>query len=209
MQAGEFIKIKVQRYGKELRQGVGYLDDGTMVVVNGAEIILVRRSMRKCSPSSTPLPCRTIFCNAIDEENLFDEYEEDEDSPTNTEHSPILGIGNDIVIPKIRKKHSHAWLAADRATLYHQRATRLFEIKDPVPHFAGRFPAKEAIVKALGTGFGEHASWLDIEILNDSHGKPSVYFSTTLEKKTKGTSMQVSISHCQLYVTAFAIWVKS
>ncbi|MBM3192131.1 MAG: hypothetical protein FJZ63_05740, partial [Chlamydiae bacterium] len=34
-QTGEFIKIKVQRYGKEPRQGVGYLDDGTMVVING------------------------------------------------------------------------------------------------------------------------------------------------------------------------------
>ncbi|MCC6127629.1 MAG: PIN/TRAM domain-containing protein, partial [Chlamydiae bacterium] len=35
MQAGENIKIKIQRYGKEPRQGVGYLEDGTMVVVNG------------------------------------------------------------------------------------------------------------------------------------------------------------------------------
>ena len=35
MQAGEQIKIKIQRYGKEPRQGVGYLEDGTMVVVNG------------------------------------------------------------------------------------------------------------------------------------------------------------------------------
>ncbi|MBM3207464.1 MAG: hypothetical protein FJZ57_02515, partial [Chlamydiae bacterium] len=34
-QTGEFIKIKIQRYGKEPRQGVGYLEDGTMVVVNG------------------------------------------------------------------------------------------------------------------------------------------------------------------------------
>ncbi|MGE5195878.1 MAG: hypothetical protein ACM3JI_00940, partial [Anaerolineae bacterium] len=35
MQTGEHIKIKIQRYGKEPRQGVGYLEDGTMVVVNG------------------------------------------------------------------------------------------------------------------------------------------------------------------------------
>jgi len=34
-QSGEFINIKIQRYGKEPRQGVGYLVDGTMVVVNG------------------------------------------------------------------------------------------------------------------------------------------------------------------------------
>ena len=39
-QTGESINIKIQRYGKEARQGVGYLEDGTMVVVNGgAEFI--------------------------------------------------------------------------------------------------------------------------------------------------------------------------
>ncbi|HRW58874.1 MAG TPA: TRAM domain-containing protein, partial [Chlamydiales bacterium] len=35
MQTGEKMTIKIQRYGKEPRQGVGYLEDGTMVVVNG------------------------------------------------------------------------------------------------------------------------------------------------------------------------------
>ena len=34
-QSGETLQIKIQRYGKEPRQGVGYLEDGTMVVVNG------------------------------------------------------------------------------------------------------------------------------------------------------------------------------
>lgn len=80
MQAGEFIKIKIQRYGKEPRQGVGYLDDGTMVVVNGGgnyigEIIDAKVLSVKHTTSG-----RMIFCNAIDEENLSDEYEEDEDS---------------------------------------------------------------------------------------------------------------------------------
>ena len=79
MQAGEFIKIKIQRYGKEPRQGVGYLDDGTMVVVNGGgnyigEIIDAKVLSVKHTTSG-----RMIFCNAIDEENLEGEYEEDED----------------------------------------------------------------------------------------------------------------------------------
>lgn len=129
---------------------------------------------------------------------------------TNAEHSPILGIGNDIVeIERIRKSIDTHGLRLISRLFTTKEQDYCLKYKDPVPHFAGRFSAKEAVVKALGTGFGEHASWLDIEILNDSHGKPSVYFSSTLEKKIKGTSMQVSISHCQLYVTAFAIWVKS
>ncbi len=78
MQAGEFIKIKVQRYGKEPRQGVGYLDDGTMVVVNGGgnyigEIIDAKVLSVKHTTSG-----RMIFCNAVDEEGQ-EEHEGEED----------------------------------------------------------------------------------------------------------------------------------
>lgn len=69
-QTGEFINIKIQRYGKEPRQGVGYLDDGTMVVVNGgAEFIgeSVRTQVLSVKHTSSG---RMIFCNAI-EDNLM------------------------------------------------------------------------------------------------------------------------------------------
>lgn len=77
MQAGEQIRIKIQRYGKEPRQGVGYLDDGTMVVVNGGgdfigEIIEAQVLSVKHTSSG-----RMIFCNAFDQEGL--EYEETDD----------------------------------------------------------------------------------------------------------------------------------
>ncbi len=79
MQAGEYIKIKVQRYGKEPRQGVGYLDDGTMVVVNGGgnyigEIIDAKVLSVKHTSSG-----RMIFCNACDDESLNSEYDESDD----------------------------------------------------------------------------------------------------------------------------------
>jgi uncharacterized protein YacL len=81
MQAGEFIKIKIQRYGKEPRQGVGYLDDGTMVVVNGGGNYIGETIDAKVLSVKHTTSGRMIFCNAIDEENLSDEdeYEEDED----------------------------------------------------------------------------------------------------------------------------------
>lgn len=71
MQTGEMIKIKIQRYGKEPRQGVGYLDDGTMVVVNGGgqfigEVIEVKVLSVKHTTSG-----RMIFCNALDEEGGY------------------------------------------------------------------------------------------------------------------------------------------
>lgn len=66
-QTGEFLVIKIQRYGKEPRQGVGYLDDGTMVVVNGgAEFIGETIKVQVLSVKHTSSG-RMIFCNALDE----------------------------------------------------------------------------------------------------------------------------------------------
>jgi uncharacterized protein YacL len=80
MQAGEYIKIKIQRYGKEPRQGVGYLDDGTMVVVNGGGNYIGETIDAKVLSVKHTTSGRMIFCNAMDEENLSEEeYDEDED----------------------------------------------------------------------------------------------------------------------------------
>ncbi len=128
----------------------------------------------------------------------------------NDEPTAILGIGNDIIeIDRIRKSMEAHGLRFVSKLFTTREQDYCLKYSDPVPHFAGRFSAKEAVVKALGTGFGEHASWLDIEIVNDPSGKPCVHFSSRMEKKLNKTKMMVSISHCQLYVTAFAIWVKS
>ncbi len=45
---------------------------------------------------------------------------------------------------------------------------------DPAIHYAARFAAKEAVAKALGTGFAEGVSWSDIEVLRAPNGQPSV-----------------------------------
>jgi len=80
MKAGEQIRIKIQRYGKEPRQGVGYLEDGTMVVVNGGgdfigEVIEVQVLSVKHTSSG-----RMIFCNAFDSEGYvhYDEEQQDQ-----------------------------------------------------------------------------------------------------------------------------------
>lgn len=121
----------------------------------------------------------------------------------------ILGIGNDIIeIERIRKSidtHGYRLLARLFSTA---ELDYCLKHKDPVPHLAGRFSAKEAIVKAFGSGFGEHASWLDIEILNDDLGKPCATFSEKIKERFNNPSVLLSISHCQLYATAVAIWTK-
>lgn len=119
----------------------------------------------------------------------------------------ILGIGNDIIeVSRIRgviQRHQKRFL--DRVFTLNEQAYCLSH-REPAIHFAGRFAAKEAVVKALGTGFNESISWNDIEISNTSSGKPCVVLSARLKELLSGGMIDISISHCHEYATAFAIW---
>jgi holo-[acyl-carrier protein] synthase len=75
------------------------------------------------------------------------------------------------------------------------------------PRIAGRFAAKEAVAKALGTGF-RYFRWRDIEILNDLDGRPRVVLSGKAGEllKSKGfEKVLVTISHGRDYAVAFAV----
>lgn len=76
MQTAEQLKIKIQRVGKEPRQGIGYLDDGTMVVVNGGGNYIGALIDAQVLSVKHTTSGRMIFCNAFDEEssNFEDEY---------------------------------------------------------------------------------------------------------------------------------------
>jgi len=129
---------------------------------------------------------------------------------TNNSKLPIKGLGTDIIeIDRIRKSfdmHGYRFLMRLFSV---QEQDYCLKYKDPIPHFAARFSVKESIVKALGTGFGKQASWLDMEILNDPGGKPNVIFSENLNKTLNNPLVLVSISHCRLYVSTVAIWVNT
>lgn len=121
----------------------------------------------------------------------------------------IRGLGNDIIeIARVKEsieRHGDHFLDRLFTPKEKEHCTRY---KDSVPHYAGRFAAKEAIVKALGTGFGAQVSWHDIEILNDQLGKPIVHISPALNTRFGGdVHLLVSISHSAAYATAVAIWV--
>jgi len=70
MEAGEIIHIKIQRFGKEPRQGVGYLDDGTMVVVNGGGDFVGETIKAQVLSVKHTSSGRMIFSNAAQEEAL-------------------------------------------------------------------------------------------------------------------------------------------
>ena len=75
---------------------------------------------------------------------------------------------------------------------------------------AKRFAAKEAVVKALGTGIGNGVSWQDITVEHDELGAPLVLLSggaAARAKKLGGNTVLLSLADEQEYVVAFAILV--
>jgi holo-[acyl-carrier protein] synthase len=72
---------------------------------------------------------------------------------------------------------------------------------------AGRFAAKEAVSKALGTGI-RRLRWRDIEILPDRRGRPTVYLhgkAAARAREMGATWLSVSITHTETLAIAFVI----
>jgi len=77
-------------------------------------------------------------------------------------------------------------------------------------HLAARFAAKEAVYKALTTGWHEKATWQDIEISNEPNGMPVVSLKGKLNGfLTKGKNLRISMSHSRDYVACVAIIYKN
>jgi len=82
--------------------------------------------------------------------------------------------------------------------------------RDVVPRLAGRFAAKEAILKVLGTGWRGRIAWRDMEILNDVSGQPCVTLTgecRAVAKRLGISSILISITHTEDYAAATAIGV--
>lgn len=69
-------------------------------------------------------------------------------------------------------------------------------------HYAGRFAAKEAALKAISSELNNKYSvcWKDFEVVNDEQGKPQINLLNINTDNIE--SMDISISHCKLYATA-------
>lgn len=120
----------------------------------------------------------------------------------------MRGLGNDIIeIARMRSSIDRHGLHFLNRLFSQKEQDYCYRFQDPSPHFAGRFAAKEAIAKALGTGFGAHLAWHDIEVINNEQGKPVVHFSETIRIKFQNPQVLLSISHCNEYAMATAVWL--
>ncbi len=124
----------------------------------------------------------------------------------------IVGIGTDIVecvrIGRLIEQHGELFLTrvfTPREVLYCQ------DRKNSTEHFAGRWAAKEAILKCLGTGWSKGMCWTDLEVRNDFNGAPHVHICGAVKEyaqQLRISDILVSISHCRAYATAYAMAVS-
>jgi holo-[acyl-carrier protein] synthase len=77
-------------------------------------------------------------------------------------------------------------------------------------HLAGRWAAKEAVLKSLGTGMGPRMEWTDIEVVNDRSGRPRVRLYGEVEAVAQSLGMHhidLSLSHSGGLAVAHAVMV--
>lgn len=121
----------------------------------------------------------------------------------------IHGIGIDVVevdrIASAIARHGEPFLAR----LFTPAERQYCAVqKKPELHYAARFAAKEAVSKALGTGIGAHASWLDMEIVRDSQGAPKLVLTGPAANFARDhgiSEIQISLTHAREYAAANAI----
>lgn len=122
----------------------------------------------------------------------------------------IVGVGTDIVeverVAHALERHAGAFEAKVFTVAERRIAER--KRKGTEQYFAGRWAAKEAIAKVLGTGFGSECGWLDVEILNDERGRPIVTMSgngAEYAERLGINTWHLSISHERNYACAVAV----
>ena len=83
--------------------------------------------------------------------------------------------------------------------------------KRPGMHYAARFAAKEAVSKALGTGIGGKAGWLEMEVIRGESGAPTIMFHGNAADfiAAEGiATVQVSLTHARDYAAANAVAIR-
>ena len=112
-----------------------------------------------------------------------------------------MEVGVDIIeIARIRSLYDRYGESFLRRILTVAEMGQCLAKPDPVASLAGRFAAKEAVSKALGTGISGGLSWHSVEVLNNENGRPLV----TLHG-FPGFRVSISISHDRHSAVAMAV----
>ena len=126
--------------------------------------------------------------------------------------SSIVGIGLDMVeIKRMERIHS------DHGDRFVQRICLPGEVEGRetgalAQHLAGLFAAKEAVLKALGTGWSAGLGFSQVEVVKNEHGAPGVRLHGNADRRAKQLDVHqihLSITHDGAYAAAVAIAEKN
>ncbi|MDH4035924.1 MAG: holo-ACP synthase [Candidatus Krumholzibacteria bacterium] len=121
----------------------------------------------------------------------------------------IKGIGIDSIllarVARVRENYPDRFPAR---ILTEAEREYVLRYADPVPRIAGRFAAKEACMKALGTGWGYGVRWRDIEVIRIPSGKPVMQLhgrARELMDSLGATVVHCTITHTDEHAMAIVI----
>ena len=126
----------------------------------------------------------------------------------------IFGIGVDI-IKKSRIKKQLTNKSFIKRIFSKSEIKKAEKIKDKTSYFSNRFAAKEALMKAIGTGFRYNVNFKDISIINNRLGKPKIVITNSIirllinRNKLKKIKIFLSLSDEKIYSIAFVIVQKN
>jgi holo-[acyl-carrier protein] synthase len=121
----------------------------------------------------------------------------------------IVGLGTDLA----RIERFRNFVRDNKAALLGRLFTQgerdyAYSKKDPAPHLAARFAAKESCLQAFGLGWREGISWHDMEVVPDELGRPDLRLSGRAAEIAAAKRVKVvhlSYSHDGDYATATVI----
>ena len=125
----------------------------------------------------------------------------------------IRGIGSDVIevsrIERLRDTYGERFFKR----VYTKGEIAYCESKEnPAEHLAGRFAAKEAVFKLIGTGWRGKIAWTDIEVVNDSLGRPEVVITGEVKKLVEQSGIEqitISITHTANFAICSAVALRN
>ncbi|HPY76612.1 MAG TPA: holo-ACP synthase [Anaerohalosphaeraceae bacterium] len=121
----------------------------------------------------------------------------------------ILAHGIDLVefgrLEQMLGRHGQRML--DRVFTVREQADAQ-HLRNRIERLAGRFAAKEAVMKLVGTGWRDGIAWTDVEVINDALGRPLVYICGRVKELADAQGIQqitLSITHTDRFAMASAV----
>ena len=123
----------------------------------------------------------------------------------------IVGIGTDLIevdrIANMVEKHGDLFLSR----VYSKEEIRYCSARGAAAqHYAGRWAAKEAVLKVLGTGWAKSIKWNEISVVNEGSGRPVIELdgrAKEIAAQLGIDEMMISISHSRDHAIAYAMGI--